>query len=422
MNDQETAKYARLIRTQVVLASGISLAAAGVIFLLGGPLPRALGYLGLLSAAAYSCYYLVLRFYPPKDSRWSNSMMGLLAAAILTPAVHLTGGIVSPFVFMFFSVLVSEALYGLDETWTLQASLAGYLLVVAGEYSGVLASSNPWALEIYASLPVTALIAGITTAYLVLTRLTSRLILANLRKKVTQEAADKDALLRKFSELNSTAQIGVLAHRIAHDLRGPIASVSGYLEMEGLRKKSPEELADLKSVSETVEAMVESLHGITRFGKPGGPSTERIVLAEFLRDLLAIVTFSPQARWVKFSPGYRPGEPAATVASRADLQQAFFNIVKNAVEAVSDNPDAKTVEIGIEVKDKEVLVSVSDNGPGVPEEILRAAFRKSITTKKGGTGVGLIIARDLLVRNGGDIKLRNREGGGLTVAVSLRAA
>jgi len=411
-----------MIRTQVMLASGVSLAAAVVVFLLGGPLPKALGYLALISAAAFACYYLVLRFRPPKDMRWSNSMMGLLAAAIMAPAVHLTGGIASPFVFMYFSILVSEALYGMDETWTLQAILAGYLLVVAGEYAGVLACSNPWAREIYASLPVTALIAGITASYLVLTRLTSRLILANLRQKAAQETADKDALLRKFSELNATAQIGVLAHRIAHDLRGPIASVSGYLEMAALKKVSPEELADLKSVGETVDAMVESLHGITRFGKPGGPSAERIVLAEFLRDLMAIISFSPQARWVKFTHAYQAGDPAATVASRADLQQAFFNIVKNAVEAVSDNPDAKMVEVGVELKDKVVLVTVSDNGPGVPEEILQAAFRKSVNTKKGGTGVGLIIARDLLVRNGGDIKLRNREGGGLTVSVSLHAA
>jgi len=422
MNPPEQPKYAKLINLQLFLAAGISLAAAGVIFVLGGPLPRELGYLSLISAAAYSCYYLVLRFRPPKDGRWPNTVMGLMAAAILSAAVRLTGGIVSPFVFMFFPVLIAEALYGLDETWTLQAVLAGYLLVIAGEYTGALPSSNPWALQLYASLPATALIAGITAAYLVITRMTSRLVLANLRQKVSQEGADKDALLRKFSELNSTAQIGVLAHRIAHDLRGPIASVSGYLEMEGLKKKSAEELADLKSVSETVDAMVEALHGITRFGKPGGPSAERIVLADFLRDLLAIAAFSPQARGVKFLIEPPAGDPAATVGSRADLQQAFFNIVKNAVEAVGDNPGDRTIEFGLERKEDEILVSVTDNGPGAPEEVLRSVFRKSVTTKKGGTGVGLIIARDLVVRNGGDIKLRNREGGGLTVTVSLHAA
>ena len=418
----ESGRHDKMMKTQVLVAAGVSLVVALVIYLTGAPLPRSLALLALVSTVCYGGYYLALTYLPLKNYRYSNTIMGLISAAILAPAVHLTGGIVSPFIFMYFSVLVSESLYGLQETFTLGAILAVYLLVVAGEYSGFLPCSNPWALQIYASLPATLLIAGITAVYLVVTRLTSRLILANLRLAAQRESADKDALLKKFSELNATAQLGVLAHRIAHDLRGPIASISGYLDLEKARPRTPEELQDLKDVTEAVDGMVESLHGITRFGRPGGPSAERIVLAEFVRDLLAIASFAPAARGVKFNTLYPAGLQAATVASRPDLQQAFFNILKNAVEAVSENPDGKAVDINIEVNGEEALISISDNGPGISEEVLKTIFRKSVTTKKEGTGVGLLITRDLLVRNGGDLKGRNREGGGLTVAVSLRAA
>lgn len=64
---------------------------------------------------------------------------------------------------------------------------------------------------------------------------------------------------------------------------------------------------------------------------------------------------------------------------------------------------------------------MSDNGPGIPAEILGELFSKSVTTKKEGTGVGLIITKALLEQNAGAIELRNREGG-LTVLTRLPLA
>ena len=412
----------RMIRLQVLAAAGISLTAALVIFLLGAPLPRSLAHLALVSTALYSGYYLALRYLPREVFRGSNTLMGLIAAAILSPAVHVTGGIISPFIFMYFSVLVSEALYGLKGTYTLAAILGGYLAVVAGQYSGLLPCADPSALRLYASLPATALIAGITSFYLLLTRQTSQLILAKLRLQVRDEAADKDALLRKFSELNSTAQLGVLAHRIAHDLRGPIASISGYLELEAARPRNAAEKADLTAAGEAVGGLVEALHGITRFGKPGGPGAEKIALQDFLKDLVAIASFSPAARGVRLAVLPVEGAGPAVTASRADLQQACFNVLKNAVEAVSANHDGKQVEILVSRDGSDARISFLDNGPGIPEEALREVFRRTVTTKADGTGVGLLITRDLLLRNRGDIKLRNRPEGGLTAEITLPAA
>jgi hypothetical protein len=89
---------------------------------------------------------------------------------------------------------------------------------------------------------------------------------------------------------------------------------------------------------------------------------------------------------------------------------------------VSDNAGAKKIEIGIELEGLAVQVFISDNGPGIPEEMLKTVLSKSITTKKDGTGVGLLITRDLLIRNDGGITLRNREEGGLTAITSIPAA
>ena len=108
-------------------------------------------------------------------------------------------------------------------------------------------------------------------------------------------------------------------------------------------------------------------------------------------------------------------------ASRQDLQQAFFNVVKNAVDAVSENQGPRTVSIAIERAGDEARVTVSDNGPGMSAETLKAVFRQSVTTKSDGTGVGLLITRDLLTRNRGGISVRNGERGGLAAVITLPA-
>ena len=408
---------------QQALLSGLgSLFSGFIYFAVDFPFPEIIAGIAFRAAACYFAYYFFFDLICVTCHESAGAALSVMGILALTLVVHFSGGIVSPFIFFYFTILILEALYGLRNPYTLPTALGGYLLVVAGQFSGFLENNNLWALEFYSSPTATFLMAGVTAFNIGLTRRLTRLIVNNLRTSLEQEAGEKEALLRKFSELNSTLQIGVLAHRIAHDLRGPIACISGYIQIEMTREKSPEDREVLKDLDETVTAMSESLFGITRFGKAGGPTSEKIVIKDFMRDLLAIATYSPLAKGVKFET-VCPGTLKASVnASRADLQQAYFNIIKNAVEAVSDNTDEKKILIEIAQEGKDVKVSVSDNGPGISEDVLKTVFRKSITTKKEGTGVGLLITRDLLVRNSGEIKLHNRKEGGLAVVTCLTAA
>lgn len=411
----------RLLRINAIAAGLLSMLAGSAFFFGAFPFHKLIGWLAISSSVFYLAYAALLDRICETCYRQAGIGLSLYGVLVITAAIYATGGVLSPFTFLYIVMLVSEAIYGLDNSYTMPCSLAGYIFVVCGLTFGFLPNPAPWSAEIYRYPVGVLLIAVLAVAYIVITRSMSGSIVTNLREKLEAEGAEKDALVRKFSELNSTTQLGVLAHRIAHDLRGPIASISGYLEIELLKQRPEEEKRDLRALGETVDAMTETLQGITRFGKPGGASAERLGLAGFMRDIVAIAAFAPRAKGVSFEV-VEDGVPSAeTVASRADLQQAYFNIIKNAVEAVADNPDAKRVLITVKRAGKDALVLISDNGPGIPEETLRDIFRKSVTTKKDGTGVGLLITRDLIVRNRGEIKLRNA-GGGLTVETALPLA
>lgn len=227
------------------------------------------------------------------------------------------------------------------------------------------------------------------------------------------------ALRHRLAELDATAQLGALAHRVSHDLRSPLASLSAFFEME-LSSAGPEEKPALLEMAAQVERMAEILHGITRYGKAGAPSCAAVPLGELLDETARAAALLPQAEGVSFFLSVPAGLNAA--ASGTDLQQALFNVLKNAVEAVSGKQGEKRVELSVSAEGGAVLASVSDNGPGIPEAALEIIFSKSVTTKQDHSGVGLLIARDLLLRNRGDLKLLNRAGGGLTAVLSLPRA
>ena len=407
-----------LLKKQILFSSLINLGGASLYFAKNMPFSDALPVLAFFSSLMYAAYYLVLQFSESYLAPIAR-ILSFTSFIVLSATVHLTGGIASPFIFLYFCILISETIYGLKTSLSLPLAVSSFVFVIAGEFFGLLPMTNPWTARIYQSPAVTLVILSTIVAFMGLTHYLADLLVAHLRASLEMEREENEVLLKKFSELNSSSQIGVLAHRIAHDLRGPISSISGYIQIEMLKDKTRDEQEMLKELNAVVTGMSESLNGITSFGKAALGRSEKILLPDFIRTLMAILSYSPQARGVKFVKRYEEKLPACVYAVRPDLQQAYFNIIKNAVEAVRDNADAKVIELDIRTEDKTVEVWVSDNGPGIVPEILATLFRKSLTTKKDGTGVGLVITRDLLIRNGGDIEMRNRPQGGLSVITRL---
>lgn len=416
--DEKTRKALRL---NALLAGLLGALATVMLFWGSLPFPRTVAWFSFFSFCCYSVYFLAFDLICAQCYRGVSIALSQLGAVIISISIYYTGGAVSPLSFLYLAILVSEALYGLENEFTVPVCAVGYLSAVWGIYSGLLPNPTPWASPANASPVFLFVVSALLISYLAITKNLSGRIINHLRGRIESEASQKDALLRKFSELNSTSQLGVLAHRIAHDLRGPIASISGYLQVEALKQKSPEDKETLRELEEVVENMSEALRGITRFGRPGGAKTEKIRLSEFVETLLAIVAFSPQSAGVRFTKA-SACDGQTICGSRADLQQAYFNIMKNAIEAVRDNSGDKTVELSAAVNGGNAVITVADNGPGITPEIMASIFKKSVTTKKDGTGVGMLITRDLLARNDGQIELRNRKEGGLEVVTRLPLA
>lgn len=231
---------------------------------------------------------------------------------------------------------------------------------------------------------------------------------------------DGRELERLYAELTASTQLGALAQRIAHDLRGPLTSLSGTIEIESGRAADPGLKQIFAEMQAEADRMAAIIHSLTRFARPAGPSYERVALGDLAREVCAVAALLPGAAGVEISAPEAGGPE--TVASRSDLRQALFNLVRNAVEAVAANPGKKSVAVSLSASSGRILLSVADNGPGMTAEQLEDVFRKALGGKPGGSGMGLMIARDLLLRGKGELSLRPGEGGGLRASVLLPPA
>jgi signal transduction histidine kinase len=98
------------------------------------------------------------------------------------------------------------------------------------------------------------------------------------------------------------------------------------------------------------------------------------------------------------------------------LKQAFLNVINNAIQSM---PDGGRIEISTEQAGHMIVVRVSDNGPGIPKEIMSKLFVPFFTTRKAGSGLGMAVTRRIVENHGGSIGVDSTQGEGTTVRISI---
>jgi signal transduction histidine kinase len=195
---------------------------------------------------------------------------------------------------------------------------------------------------------------------------------------------------------------------VAHDLRTPITSMrlrAEFIEDEETKEKTLETLAEMQAMTEAVLAFVRG-DAESEATRP----TDVSALAESLVEDLA-----EGGRDVRFEDS-----PPVTLKCRPlALKRAVGNLIDNA------SFYGKHARVRVESTDDEVRVVIDDDGPGIPPAELERVFdpfvrlEGSRSRETGGAGLGLAIARSIARAHGGDVRLQNREGGGLRAVLSL---
>ncbi len=239
-----------------------------------------------------------------------------------------------------------------------------------------------------------------------------------LREEVEQQN-------RELARAQSLAEMGRMASMIAHDLRNPLSSIKMSLQ---IFQKRPHETAgehavELSAIAlEQVRYMENILADLLLFSKPEELKPEWIELNKLLDASLAISQRVIQKHDALITTDYHGALPPIH-ADETKLQQAFSNLIVNAIQAcdaahVRPHITLRTY-LAVEGSVPRVHVEICDNGPGIDPERVEKLFEPFYTTRAKGTGLGLPIVKRMLEQHKGTIELRNRPEGGTCAHITL---
>jgi signal transduction histidine kinase len=220
-----------------------------------------------------------------------------------------------------------------------------------------------------------------------------------------REARDEQA--QRFQK-DKLSAMGELSAALAHEIRNPIGIINASAALLDKPDYAPEKKAELTRMIREESLRVASLvQDFLQLSRHRQPSFEVIDPAQPLERALELALAGVPAVTVR--KDFRHHD-AKIQADAGLLQQAWGNILTNALQAMQGKEGKLWISSGVE--DGRVYLSVEDNGPGVPAEIMPRLFEPFFTTKEQGTGLGLTIAYTLVEANGGRLEALPPEGSG----------
>jgi two-component system NtrC family sensor kinase len=253
---------------------------------------------------------------------------------------------------------------------------------------------------------------------------TTRAMMRELMRMDRKKAASDEVAIQS----SKMAALGKMAAGIAHEINNPLAVIgekAGWikdlLKMEDV-SQSPnlQELADAVAKIEYHIVRAKTVtHRLLGFARRMEPVTERVNINAILDESIEFLKNEARYRNIEIVGNYAPDLPLTTSDS-AQLQQVFLNILNNAIDAIGK--DGKIVVSTRQLaKNHEVVAEISDDGPGMPKEIIDKIFDPFFTTKEvgKGTGLGLSISYSIVEKLGGRMMVASEEGQGTTFSIYL---
>jgi len=218
--------------------------------------------------------------------------------------------------------------------------------------------------------------------------------------------------------------VEAIAAGIAHEVRNPLNALQINLEIleEEISEIVPDRRSHVFEVIGKIAGELRSLDNFVteflRFARPPRLNREPVAVRLLLADLATFIGPECSRKGVSLSLAAHGG-PETVVADGFQLKHAVLNLVLNALQAT---PKGGAIAIETGGDDRALEVRVRDGGEGMSEGVLPRAFDAFFTTREGGTGRGLPIARRIVEAHGGTLDLQSREGEGTLATLSLPAA
>jgi signal transduction histidine kinase len=253
-----------------------------------------------------------------------------------------------------------------------------------------------------------------------LKRAEERLILRRQLKAYTERL---EQLVQEKAELKDhLSSLGMMIGSISHGIKGLLTSLDGglYLVESGFSHKQEDTVEEgWQIVKQTVERIRKLMLDILFYTKKREFSFSKVTVGDFAREVAAAVAGKMESRRIDFQTQYDDRLGHFSIDANY-LQAALNNILENAIQACEQKEGAAAagIRFAVSANSREVCFEVADTGVGMDQDTLDRLFTVFFSTKgRGGTGLGLFVANQVVEQHGGRIEVQSQPGQGTTFRI-----
>jgi two-component system, NtrC family, sensor histidine kinase HydH len=371
-------------------------------------------YYLILGAYGFSAFFFALYV-------WGRGLVGqayvqvVFDLLLITAFVYISGGITSSMYFLYLFPIIAASLVVSGRAGFLAASLSAILfgLLVDGAYFGFIPSYRPEHAIKTALGPMLATIFVAWGVFFVIAALMSKLAGSLRRTREALRAAEKELLIRE-----RLSEAGRVSASLAHEIRNPLAAISGSVQV--LKKElalTPEQGDLMNIVLKESERVSHSLEQFLDFALPSKRVFSLINLRDILDETIKILQGGGELNGkVEVTGNFRSSD-VPYFGNAGQFKQVFWNLVKNALKAMPEGGRLRLDLFG--PQKKEVRIVVADSGKGMTKEDKEHLFEPFYSGFENGRGLGMSIVRKIIDDYDGRIDVRSEHHRGTEVVITL---
>ncbi|MCQ2208227.1 MAG: HAMP domain-containing histidine kinase [Paludibacteraceae bacterium] len=213
-----------------------------------------------------------------------------------------------------------------------------------------------------------------------------------------------------------------MARRIAHEIKNPLTPMKLSVQMAQMKQqRDPDNFGEY--FDRTSKLLIEQIDNLSRiasefstFAKTTVTVREKVDLAAKVRSVVALFENNPEG--VRFELDMHDIESAMVWSDNKQILQVFNNLFRNAIQAIPEGTEG-LIKVDFQLNDEATIISITDNGCGIPEENLQTIFQPNFTTKTSGMGLGLSIVKTIVNLANGEIWVDSTVGQGTTFFIRI---
>lgn len=364
------------------------------------------GQTALLTSPERPGHYLMVKRSPNNDAAWDGLMLAVDVAQLLA----------------------SDAAFWRNGNATLRLTMPDGQVVfgpaempAASQFSRRLGSATqPLLLE--AAMPVSPSqllpldsVAAIIFGAGLIAAIGSALLQQRTRARLAERRAELSDMESRLAHAARVNAMGEMASGMAHELTQPLTAILAQAQAGKHLLARQDNAALGKVLDDTVgqaRRAADILERLRNWSRPQRAPSAPVDLGAAIRSVMTLLGSEAAQRAVTLQPRL-PTRPVSVLADPVELEQVIFNLLRNALEAVSEQVEPREVRIELVEADGAVRLDIADNGPGVPTELVPKLFTPFTTTRPEGTGLGLALSQRLVERAGGEIAYIPQDRGAL---------